>query len=108
MHVAREEMKLRCLKFGSNPGLYEECITLKMRLVVLELVSLLSVAKMTSAWLQKAPFKLENGFLAHGSFIPSFNRSLLATQIVVSLAKDKLGCGFASQAIQTPMASVPL
>ena len=45
MHVAREEMKLRCLKFGSNPGLYEECITLKMRLVVLELVSLLSVAK---------------------------------------------------------------
>ena len=61
MHGATEEMKLHCLKFGSNPGLYEECILLKMRLVVLELVSLLSVAKMTSASLQKAPYKLENG-----------------------------------------------
>ena len=37
MHGATEEMKLHCLKFGSNPGLYEECILLEMKLVVLEL-----------------------------------------------------------------------
>mgnify|MGYP000182245687 FL=1 len=37
MHGATEEMKLHCLKFGSNPGLYQECILLKMKLVVLEL-----------------------------------------------------------------------
>ena len=69
-----------------------------MKPVVLELVSLLSVVKMTSAWRQEAPYKLENGFLAYGSFIPSFNRSLSTTKIVVSLAKDKLDCGFACMA----------
>lgn len=69
-----------------------------MKSVVLELVSLLSVAKMASAWLQKAPYKLENGFLAYGSFIPSFHRSLLATKIVISLSEDRLDCGFVCMA----------
>ena len=91
---ATEETKLDCLKLGSNPSLHEECILLKMKPVVLELVSLLSVVKMTSAWLQKAPYKLENGFLAHRSFIASFNRSLSATKILISLSEDKLYCGF--------------
>ena len=91
---ATEETKLHCLKLGSNPSLYEECILVKMKPVVLELVSLLSVVIMTSAWLQKAPCKVENGFLGYRSFIPSFNRSLSATKILISLSEDKLYCGF--------------
>ena len=37
---ATEETKLHCLRLGSNPSLYEECILVKMKPVVLELVSL--------------------------------------------------------------------
>ena len=70
-----------------------------MKPVILELVFLLSVPKLASAWLQKAPYKLENGFLAYGSFIPWFNRSLSATKIVSSLSEDKLDCGFTCMAV---------
>ena len=62
-----------------------------MKPVVLELVSLLSVVKMTSAWRQEDPYKLENGFLAYRSFIPSFNRSLSTTKIVVSFGQGQVG-----------------
>ena len=68
---------------------------MKMKSVVFELVSLFSLAGMTSAWLQKLPYKLENGFLAYGSFSPFYYHSLTTKKIIASSPEDKLDCGFA-------------
>ncbi|KAK2568385.1 Contactin-associated protein 1 [Acropora cervicornis] len=66
-----------------------------MKSVAFELVSLFSLAEMTSAWLQKLPYKLENGFLAYGSFSPFYYHSLTTKKIITSSPEDKLDCGFA-------------
>ena len=70
---------------------------LKMKRVIIPLCSFLLFAKIL-AWLQEAPYRVENGFLAYGGFHPSFYHSLTATQIAIPFSEDKLDCGFACMA----------
>ena len=71
---------------------------LKMKRVVVPFCSILLLAKILHAWLQEAPYRVENGFLSYGGFHPSFYHSLTATQIAISLSEDKLDCSFACMA----------
>ena len=71
---------------------------LKMKRVIVPFCSLLLLAKVLQAWLQEAPYKVENAFLPYGGFHPSFYHSLTATQIAISLSEDNLDCGFACMA----------
>lgn len=87
----REEINLQCQILADRSRIF----FMKMKSVVFELVSLFSLAEMTSAWLQKLPYKLENGFLAYGSFSPFYYHSLTTTKIITSSPEDKLDCGFA-------------
>ena len=68
---------------------------LKMKGVIVPFGSILLLAKILHAWLQEAPYSVENGFLGYGGFHPSFYHSLTATQIAISLSEDKLNCSFA-------------
>ena len=70
----------------------------KMKRVIVPFCSILLLAKVLRAWLQEAPYRVENGFLAYGGFHPSFYHSLTATQIAISFSEDKLDCGFACMA----------
>ncbi|XP_067053318.1 contactin-associated protein-like 2 [Acropora muricata] len=69
-----------------------------MKRVIISFCSILLLAKILHAWLQEAPYRVENGFLTYGGFHPSFYHSLRATQIAISLSEDKLDCGFACMA----------
>ena len=71
---------------------------LKMKGVIVPFGSILLLAKILHAWLQEAPYSVENGFLGYGGFHPSFYHSLTATQIAISLSEDKLDCSFACMA----------
>ena len=71
---------------------------LRMKRVIISFCSILLLAKILHAWLQEAPYRAENGFLAYGGFHPSFYHSLTATQIAISFSEDKLDCGFACMA----------
>ena len=71
---------------------------LRMKRVIISFCSILLLAKILHAWLQEAPYRVENGFLAYGGLHPSFYHSLTATQIAISLSEDKLDCGFACMA----------
>ena len=53
------------------------------------------LARTFQAWLQEAPYRVENGFLAYGGFHPYFYYSLTATQIAITFSEDKLDCGCA-------------
>ena len=69
-----------------------------MKRVIVPFCSILLLAKILHAWLQEAPYRVENGFLAYGGFYPSFYHSLTETQIAISLSEDNLDCGFACMA----------
>ena len=69
-----------------------------MKGVIVPFGSILLLAKILHAWLQEAPYSVENGFLGYGGFHPSFYHSLTATQIAISLSEDKLDCSFACMA----------
>ena len=77
--------------FGTRHGL-------KMKRVIVPFCFILLLAKVLHAWLQEAPYRVENGFLTYGGFHPSFYHSLTATQIAISLSEDKLDCSFACMA----------
>ena len=69
-----------------------------MKRVIVPFCSILLLAKILHAWLQEAPYRVENGFLSYGGFHPSFYHSLTATQIAISFSEDKLDCSFACMA----------
>lgn len=92
--IFREEINLQCQILAYTSRIF----FMKMKSVGFELVSLFSLAEITSAWLQTLPYKLENGFLAYGSFSPFYYRSLTTTKIVTTSPEDKLDCGFACMA----------